>query len=66
MARKEKTATEKLNLSLAGIDSALTIIATVIDNREKVMALLENARRHCEEARDHMTTIRFHLAQVTT
>jgi hypothetical protein len=61
MANKEKTATVKLGLALAGIDAAL-IVMKETDDRAKVADLIARAREYTEQARDHLMTIQFHLS----
>lgn len=61
---KDRTATEKLNVALAGLDSALTIIQTLNDGQEPLAKTIEKAREYAEEVREHLLTIQFHAAQI--
>jgi hypothetical protein len=65
MAKKDKRATDQLNVALSGIDSALTVMLSVTGNDDGPMKrLIEAAREHCGEARDALITIQFHSAQI--
>lgn len=63
MAKKDKRATDQLNVALAGIDSCLAVMSSA-----KLDPVGENcvkkAREYCEEARDALLTIQFHAAQI--
>jgi hypothetical protein len=66
--RKKKQSTiDQLNVSLAGVDSALTIIKTLAAEENPNPALkqaIETAQRYAEEAHGHLLTVQFHLAQL--
>lgn len=63
MAKKDKKATDQLNIALSGIESALSI---AVPNTEDEMTrhALEKAKAYCEEARDALITIQFHASQI--
>jgi hypothetical protein len=62
---KDKRATEKLNVELAGIDSALTVIKSLIANdKHPATKVVDAALERCAAARDALLTIQFHSAQI--
>jgi hypothetical protein len=63
MAKKEKTATELLNVAIAGIESCITVAAAA-DHDPGTEHALKKAREYCEEARDALITIQFHIRQI--
>lgn len=59
---KERTATEKLNIALQGIDSVLAVMKAGPSPMDE--KLIDKARAYCEEAQDALLTIQFHLSQL--
>lgn len=57
---KEKRATEKLNVALAGIDSCLSLMESQSGNS----ILIAKAREFADEAYEHLRTIRAHAAKI--
>lgn len=64
MAKKEKKATEILNVELAAIDSCLTVALTFASEDSPIAKILKDAQARCEAARDALLTIQFHAAQI--
>lgn len=64
MAAKEKRATEKLNVALAGIESALTVMLSGTTEDTMNYRVIKGGLERCEEARDALLTIQFHTAQI--
>lgn len=64
MAKKDKRATEHLNVALVGIESALSISLSLIGEDHQAYKTLSTAREYCEEARDALLTIQFHSVQI--
>jgi len=65
MSKKERGAIEKLNLSLAGIESTATVIETLLgDQFPPILGVLKAMREHTDAARDHMIDIQFHLSKL--
>lgn len=58
---KDRGALEKLQLALAGIDAALTVMDTLPLTPEAKKAV-QTAKDYSEEARDHLLTVRFHVS----
>lgn len=62
---KQKRATEQLNVSLSGLESALTIIETFAgDNDGPLKQTIKTAKEYAEEMRGHLLTIQSHIAQI--
>jgi hypothetical protein len=65
MATKDKRATDKLNVELSGIDSALTILKSLLGESDSpARKMVDQALERCEAARDALLTIQFHSAQI--
>lgn len=60
---KDRTATDKLNVALAGIDAIFAVIPKAADQSD-LDRLVEEGRHHCEQARDALLTITFNLQQL--
>jgi hypothetical protein len=63
MSQKERTATESLNIALAGVESGVTIALTFAENEECKKALA-TAQKYLEQVRQHLVTIQFHRNQI--
>ena len=61
---KERRATEKLNVELAAIDSALTVIKSLTTPNHPAIKVIDTALQRCEGARDALLTIQFHSMQI--
>jgi hypothetical protein len=66
MTEKTKRATEILNVELAGIDSALTVLKSLLNVSADSPAgkVIEGALGRCEAARETLIDIRFHAGQI--
>jgi hypothetical protein len=64
-AMKEKRATEILNVQLAVIRSALTVIKSSLGNSEHpAQGIIDTALERCSEACDALATIQFHSSKI--
>ena len=62
---KNTRATEKLNVQLAGIESAFTVIKSLLaDPGHPAIKIIDTALERCGDARDALITIQFHSAQI--
>lgn len=65
MAKKERKATEILNVEMAAVDSAITVALSLIaDPMHPASKVLTAAQERAEAARDALLTIQFHAAQI--
>jgi hypothetical protein len=61
--KREQRATDLLNVAIAGAEAALTI-AFEESEFERRTKLIVQARRHLEEAREHLLKIQSHANQI--
>jgi hypothetical protein len=61
---KDRTATEKLSLSLASLDCALTVMTSMAPEDGPLPGLIKSAREYADRAQEHLLTIQFHLSQL--
>ena len=64
MARKEQKATDKLNVSLAAIETFFALAKDALPEDHSARKLMDEGLLRCEGARDHLLTIQFHVAQI--
>ena len=64
MAKKDRRATESLNVELAGIDSALTVIKSMLGDDHPAIRTIDTALERCESARQALISIQFHSQQI--
>lgn len=63
MAKKERRATDNLNLALSGLEQALRFIKQR-NQQPELAPILDDAQRYAEQVREHLLTIQFHTAQI--
>jgi hypothetical protein len=67
MAKKKPRATDALNVSLAGIESAAAILETMLGDKGEAPPLkgaLQALKDHAQQARGHLINVQLHLAQI--
>ncbi len=63
MTKKERTASESLNVELSKLD-ALLLVMQGRNPLKEFSPLINQARQAVERASDHLITIRFHASQI--
>lgn len=61
---KQRGALERLQVSLAGVDAALTILGTILVDVPDAKRLIAESRRHCDEAHEALTEARSLLGKL--
>lgn len=64
MAKKDRKATEQINISLSAIESGLAVLESLMGDDAPAKKLTGDMKSRCEELRDALVTIQFYAAQI--
>jgi hypothetical protein len=68
MSKKERTATQQLNIAIAGAEASMLVAMGAVGHNHKDDAVrksaLQRAQRYLDDARQHLITIQFHVGQI--